>query len=232
VSFIDVRSQIRLHSAPSSSEQVGNTEGNVLTGIHPDFMSFVALAQLYRVNFWLVRWSPALSKLGKGATGDVRQFVLNANSQFAFKRFVSLQYARAPAHLSEPFTSVEFDGDTKLYTALIFELVLLGQSDIKAHRYIVDVKAVAFDVEERDEEFAAVWPVLVIDKAQHGSLAKYKHSRESIEFSKRLRFCARIGSAVSTMHSDIMFKMLLITYFTSESVIEASRPPYQLQAPL
>ncbi|KAL7926017.1 hypothetical protein ACQKWADRAFT_171945 [Trichoderma austrokoningii] len=191
-------------SVIESEELVG---GNLPEDFHPDFLSFITIAQVHKVNVSPLAWTPELNELGKGATGEVRQVMVDSKSQFAFKRFASLRTGTGQHHrdtLPEFVTSLDFRDNTKLFTALISELVILSQSEVKDHRHIVDIQGIAFDVEIGDQDVPEIWPVLVMDKAQHGSLMGYVNSGNSatIDFAGRLRLCAQIGSAISTMHAN------------------------------
>jgi hypothetical protein len=178
----------------------------MLADFHADFLSFLAIAQYHKVDAWPLIWDARLDTLGKGATGDVRQLVVDRESRFAFKRFVSHRGARQQDVLPDSATSFIFQNNEKLFTALISELVILSRPEIKQHRHIVDITGITFDVEGHHENSLAVWPVLVMQKAPHGSLAKYMASegRKTTDLFTRLDLCAQIGSAISTMHSNRM----------------------------
>lgn len=189
-----------------ANEREEKPEGNLLTDFHADFLSFLAISQYHNVDTWPLVWDASLDMLGKGATGDVRQLVVDPKSRFAFKRFASHRGARQPDVLPDSATSFVFQSNEKLFTALISELVILSQPQVKQHRHIVDITAITFDVEGGGQQALGVWPVLVMQKAQHGSLAKYMASEggKTNDLSARLDLCAQIGSAISTMHSNSM----------------------------
>lgn len=172
--------------------------GNLPADFHPDFLSFITISQYHKVDIWPLPWDSRLGTLGRGATGDVRQALVDLESQFAFKRFVSHRATR----LNDTESPTSFRSNEKLFIALVSELVVLSQIKIRQHEHIVDIEGIAFDVEETNEDTLEVWPLLIMKKAQHGSIMSYmaSESGKAVDFFNKLKFCAQIGSAISTMH--------------------------------
>lgn len=166
-------------------------------------MSFITIAQYHKVDLWPLSWDSNLDGLGKGETGDVKQFMVDLKSQFAFKRFSAHREMREHDTLLEHGESFVSQNNDKLFAAMICELVILSQPEIRRHAHIIDIKGIAFDVEDDNPNSPKVWPVLVTEKAQHGSLVRYMKSvgPGGVDLLSRLRLCAQIGSAIFTMHS-------------------------------
>lgn len=193
-----------------SGQSVGNVQESLLASFHADFLSFITLAQYHKVDVWPRSWDPNFDEVGKGATGDVKQFLVDLKSQFAVKRFSAHRETRRRDLLLESGEPLVTQNNEKLFAAMICELVILSQIKIKRHAHIIDIEGIAFDMEDDDQNSPRLWPVLVIDKAHHGSLVRYMNSARPDEFNlfSRLRICAQIGSAISAIHSDSMSRYL------------------------
>lgn len=192
-------SQISLQTYDSGERR----SRNILDDFYPDLICFITIAQYHKVDIWPLSWDPNLARLGKGATGDVMQFTVDREAQFAFKRFVSHREKQAQI-MSPGYTDSIFENNDKLFKALMSKLMILSQPQIKRHPHIVNIEGIAFDVESTTTESAVVWPVLVLEKAHHGSLQRYMDSAnsKSTDTCARLQLCAQIGSAISAMHSN------------------------------
>ncbi|KAI1090753.1 hypothetical protein F5B19DRAFT_300026 [Rostrohypoxylon terebratum] len=210
----------QLQSADTGSIHGEREESDdILSNFHPDLISFITLCQYHKVDFWPISWDLTLDKLGRGATGDVRQFLVDLKSQFAFKIFSTSRIPQGH-RLPENVSTFFFADDEKLFKNLISEIIILSQPQVQQHAHIVNVEGVCFDVEtfkrgpitsdvpdsgiDKREEIYQVCPVLVMKKAQHGSLDTYVDSIDPVQLdiTQKLRLCAQIGSAIHTMHSN------------------------------
>ena len=45
--------------------------------IHCDFLSFLGIAQMLRIDFLPITWQPALETVGHGGTAEIRQALVN-----------------------------------------------------------------------------------------------------------------------------------------------------------
>ncbi|KAF8459297.1 kinase-like domain-containing protein, partial [Kalaharituber pfeilii] len=154
-----------------------------------DFLALLSLAQYVKLDVIHTTWDEMLKKLGEGATSNVRQARGVHKSAFAFKQFK--QY-------SDP---------QKLYMAIIPEILLLTHPLIREHTHIVKLEAVCFEVvkggDSSNENDAKVLPLLLFEKAHHGSLRSFMEGvGKTISFRDKLAICAGVGSAILTMHES------------------------------
>jgi hypothetical protein len=89
-----------------------------VTDLPCDFISFLGIAQGLKIDSLPITWQPALDSLGRGATAEIRQALVNLQMSFAFKRLV----------LAEPAQS-EID-ETKNFRALIAGISILAHPSI------------------------------------------------------------------------------------------------------
>ncbi|KAI0858827.1 hypothetical protein F4860DRAFT_287009 [Xylaria cubensis] len=196
-------SMISRPTEPFYSPEVEDISGgNLPADFHPDLLSFITICQHHKIDIWPLYWDIKLDMLGKGATGDVRQAIIDLESQFAFKRFISHRATR-PNNGELPKLST-YNSNEKLFTSLVSEVVILNQPEIRRHEHIVNIAGIAFDVEGSSPDSLEIWPLLIMSKAQHGNLMNFLASERGrmLDFLIRLEFCAQIGSAISTMHSN------------------------------
>ncbi|KAF4948637.1 hypothetical protein FGADI_9541 [Fusarium gaditjirri] len=177
--------------------------GNILAGFHPDFISFVTIAQYHHIDIWPMSWDDKLNKLGSGATGDVKQSMVDLKAHFALKRFESHRATRQ--HDSSSITSSTLSENEALFTALISDSVILRQPQIEEHAHIVGIQGIAFEVEGGCQGLPGIWPMLIMEKAQEGDLARYLASERGREasLSARLEF-------LDIVHGDIKPQNILV----------------------
>ena len=158
-------------------------------GILHDVITFLAAAQWRKIDILPITWQPALDTVGRGATAEIQQSIINLAMTFAFKRY---------------FTSSDPHKITTRYQAILAELCILGHPAIKEHPNIVKLQGVCWDVVTEDE----VWPVLVTKKAKFGNLHDFMASDEAILLKPYhcLNLIAGILNAVATMHSYGQFR--------------------------
>lgn len=153
---------------------------------HYDFISFLAVAQKWEIDILPITWQPALDAVGKGATAEIRQLLINLQISFAFKRVRRVNRG--------------VPDDKGTFQALISEVAVLSQPSIRNHPNIIHLEGTCWDISPENEK---VWPVLVFEKTQYGDLDNFLRSEIGgmISFEDRLDLCADVAAAVLTMHS-------------------------------
>lgn len=169
-------------AASSTGAVLADDTKTLIDCFHRDFISFISIAQFHKVDFLPITWNIGLEVLGDGATGEVKQSVVNLKNSFAFKLFKNK------------------DKDS-LFRELISEVVLLRQPSIFRHPNIINLEGMAFEV---DQDSGEIWPVLVFKKAEFGSLRSFMNSGggKDISFDRKLKLCSEIGSAIMAMHAS------------------------------
>lgn len=166
----------------------GVSKWNQSTGLHCDFISFLAICQWRGVDVLGITWQPALKKVGRGATAHIHQSQINPTTSFAFKRL----------------TPSTFGSDEHIiFRTLISEVLVLGHPVIRDHANIVTLVGICWDVATSGNGEDTVWPVLVYEKAECGDLNQFMESEvgRSLAFDQRLHLCIDIGTALMVMHS-------------------------------
>lgn len=140
------------------------------------------------VNLLPFTWSLGLEELGSGATGQVNQSELNANTSLAFKRFTDYSDALdcpSPAHISAA------------YAAFTKEIVILSHPVVYQHPNLVNLEGVCWEIVE-DE----IRPVLVFRKALEGNLRKFLASQPEgeLDLESRFQICGEIARGLGTLH--------------------------------
>ena len=150
-----------------------------------NFISFLAMAQKLKIGFVPTTWYSGSTRLGHGATSQVHQSKLDVVKGLAFKK-LSRQCQVS---------------DDQHYASLVSEMLILRAQGIVDHPNIAKLIAVAWEVPYGPD---AVWPVLVSDRAQFGTLSEYCLScppGESVVTQERLRLCIETARAILTLHS-------------------------------
>lgn len=152
-----------------------------------DFLSILGIAQNLGIDFLPITWQPALDTAGYGATAEIRQSLINAQTSFAFKRY---------KRRWEP----QSDADRSKFQRLYFEILILGQPEIRRHPNIIRLEGLCWDISPDRKE---VWPVLVFEKTSFGDLTKWSASKEGKTASHdvRLSICADVANAVRHLHT-------------------------------
>ena len=152
-----------------------------------DFLSILGIAQKLDIDFLPIIWQPALDAAGNGATAEIRQSLINVQTSFAFKR-----YKRRWGPQS--------DADHSNFQRLYFEILILGQPEIRSHPNIIRLEGLCWDISHDRME---VWPVLVFEKTSLGDLTQWATSKEGKTASHdvRLRICADVANAVRHLHT-------------------------------
>ena len=140
--------------------------------IRYDLITFLGVAQKLGIDFLPIIWQPALDRIGRGATAEIREASMSLRANFAFKR---------------PIFRYSFDPDefeSRIAPSLIAEMSILAQLSVRRHPNIVHLEGICWDVLpgdgkpiSRDEPIKAgsggIVPVFVFEKANHGDLSTF-----------------------------------------------------------
>lgn len=90
--------------------------------------------------------------------------------------------------------------ETKVFGALVSEILALSHPVMRGHPNIVKVLGISWEVDPSSEK---VWPVLIFTKTQFGDLHDFMNTDigRNLTFIERLDFCIAIGSALHTTHA-------------------------------
>lgn len=151
-----------------------------------DILTFLGVVQKLNIDFLPVTWQPALETIGRGATAEIRQALVYSQTGFAFK------------HTRR---SIVKENELATLRALIAEVLVLGHPLIRKHRQIITLEGISWDVVDGG---ASIMPVLVFEKAPHGSLLQFMmHDLgRRLRFSDRVSLCADIAEAVGQMRTN------------------------------
>ncbi|KAL8840333.1 MAG: hypothetical protein Q9170_001348 [Blastenia crenularia] len=168
-----------------------------------DFVTFLGIAQSLSIDFLPITWQEALGNIGKGATAEIHEALLDFNTSFAFKRRL----------FKESFNSDELTGE--ILPSVVTELSILLAPSIRRCPNIMGVVGICWEIHSGDEyapsrersvDFSniAVVPVLVFEKSKHGDLHGFMTDGigKTLGFVERLEFCLEIARAIATMHSE------------------------------
>jgi hypothetical protein len=155
---------------------------------HFDLLSFISIAEKLDIDFVQTIWQPALEVLGKGATSVVQQAQMEANFNMAFKR-------------SMPWSEEDFadtnQQETARYKALIYELIALAA--LSDHPNVIDLLGITWEI---DGEYEQVWPVLLTERSNHGTMADFLSSEmgSQVDCQEKLGLCGDIARACQALH--------------------------------
>jgi hypothetical protein len=157
--------------------------------LHDDFISLLAIAQKFEIDFLPITWQPALDALGFGGTAEIRQLLVSVQKSFAFKRIV--RYG-SPQHHSA--------GENCKFKELFSEVSVLGQPSVRNQPNIMNLLGICWEIRLDDK----VLPVLVFEKSQYGDLYKFMGSEQgkALCIGERINLCIGIATAVMIMHSS------------------------------
>lgn len=152
-----------------------------------DFLSILGIAQKLDIDFLPIIWQPALDAAGNGATAEIRQSLINVQTSFAFKRY-------------KKRWGPQSDADHSNFQRIYFEILILGQPEIRNHPNIIRLEGLCWDI---SDDCMEVWPVLVFEKTSLGDLTKWATSKEGkiASHDVRLSICADVANAVRHLHT-------------------------------
>lgn len=151
---------------------------------HYDLLCILHIADQLNIDILPITWMTALGRLGIGGQGQVEQSLINAATEFAFKR--------------SRRTVGQNDGER--HRAIVSEMVVLRSPEIRDHPNIIDLVGLGWDFDKGANKF---WPVLIFPKASEGNLKKFLVGPQGKDLSLKVRltFCENIISAMAKMHS-------------------------------
>lgn len=153
-----------------------------------DFISILAVAQQFDVDFLPITWQPALEVVGEGATAEIRQSLINVQTTFAFKR---------PVWRWKPLSEID---EPKELRRIAAEVRALAQPEIRKHPNIITLEGLCWDILPDNK---GIWPVLVFEKTSFGNLIQWLATNEGQTADQNLRrkLCADVANAISNLHS-------------------------------
>ena len=146
--------------------------------VQSDLIAFLSIVQECDVDYLPITWQPALSTLGVGGSGTIRQSTFMTKKPLAFKQFHNSDSGFLP---------------------MISEVLILSQPPIRNHPNIVDLEGVCWEIKPSTEKAV---PVLVFEKASW-DLQQFMSVREGMDmsFEDRLKMCANVGDAIMALHA-------------------------------
>lgn len=157
--------------------------------LHNDFISFLAVAQHYDIDFVSLAWQPGLGNIGIGGTSEVWQLHVDVRTSLAFKRF-----SLADESHHDP------RDEEKAFNTMVSEISVLGHPLLRHHQNIVDLLGICWEFPLGSHK---IWPVLILEKAELGDLQSFMSSEEAktLTLDEKIGLCTDIASAIVAMHS-------------------------------
>ncbi|KAM0259856.1 hypothetical protein ACHAQJ_003100 [Trichoderma viride] len=150
-----------------------------------NLLSLLATAQDKEVDLLPITWDEATADRGGQAT--ISQSFFNEKLSYVFKRL----------HRNFKYPADEIIA----LRAVISEIIVLGHPEIRGHPNIVRLVGLCFEI---DHETKIPWPVLVLQKAEHGDLKKFIDSPrgKGLSVRERLDLCVDVAAAITLMHRE------------------------------
>lgn len=148
-------------------------------------LSLLATAQDKEIDFLPITWDEATSD--RGGQASISQSFFNERLSYVFKRL----------HRNFKYPADEIIA----LRAVISEIIVLGHPEIRGHPNMVRLVGVCFEI---DAQTRIPWPVLVLQKAEHGDLKKFMNSPrgEGLSLRERLDLCIDVAAAITLMHRE------------------------------
>ena len=160
----------------------------VASNLPGSLLSFLSIAQNLNIDFLPISWAPALDRVDRGGTSEIRQSLVNVETAFAYKRLIYSELR-------------EEKEKEKAFQALIAEISILGQEEIRRHENVVRLEGICWDIVNSTDNEEKVWPVLVFEKAEMGSLKAFmKGKGKNLGFEERVELCRDVGRGIWVMH--------------------------------
>ncbi|KAH7080740.1 kinase-like domain-containing protein [Paraphoma chrysanthemicola] len=152
-------------------------------------INFIAVAQRLKLSFLRITWQAARHGLGTGATGSIREALINLHTSFAFKCVSDRQK--------------EKQSEDWIMRSFINEVIAHSHPSIERHPRVAHLEGVCWDVATDEQGEDHVWPVLVFVKSQYGDLANFMTlpAGRELGLKERVSLCLDLGWAVSDMHA-------------------------------
>jgi serine/threonine protein kinase len=153
---------------------------------HEDLLSLLSLVQMLEVDILPLMWYPALH-VGKGGFAVLNEAPVSREVNFAFKRSISLGS-----------TSEKASGS---FSSSMKEIAILRHYNVSKHPNIVDFYGICWKV---DPVGGQILPALVLEKAQHGDLLRFRNSSEGKKLSvkTKLSLCTQIAEGLAMLHAS------------------------------
>lgn len=173
-------------SATAATNNIKNHAANKTSFNSPyNLLSLLATAQDKQVDFLPITWDEATS--ARGSQASISQSFFNEKLSYVFKRL----------HRNFKYPADEIIA----LRTVISEIIVLGHPEIRGHPNIVRLVGVCFEI---DAQTKIPWPVLVLQKAEHGDLKKFIESPrgKGLSLRERLDLCVDVAAAVTLMHRE------------------------------
>ena len=159
-----------------------------------DLLTFFAVIQGLGIEVLPITWQAAKSCIGGGATGKTNQSQIDIETSFAFKCVADQQKLHASRD--------------HIFRVLINEVIILSHSTVQNHSGIAELQGICWDIES-DED---IWPCLVFEKSQYGDLQTFLGMPvgRRLSIAERLELCVDIGTALSDMHLNGTWFLILV----------------------
>ncbi len=149
-----------------------------------DFLDvLVAMSNLELPSLPIV-WQKVRASIGLGASSSVRQAPIDLQTNLAFKLVKDIRKASG--------------SHDEIFALVRNEIVMLCHPHLRAHRNIVDLLGVCWDIPGND----IVWPTLVMEKSHFGDLTHFVKLPiwQELVVADRIGICVDIGNALAEMH--------------------------------
>jgi serine/threonine protein kinase len=152
---------------------------------HEDLLSLLSLVQMLEVDILPLMWYPALH-VGRGGFALLNEAPVSREVNLAFKRLISLGSASEKASGS--------------FLSSMKEIAILKHYNVSKHPNIVDFYGICWEVNPIGGQ---ILPVLVLEKARHGDLLRFRNSSEGKKLSvkTKLSLCTQIAEGLAMLHS-------------------------------
>ncbi|KAM0452901.1 hypothetical protein ACHAO4_005320 [Trichoderma viride] len=182
---LDETSEISINLAAATNNIKNHAANKTVLNSPYNLLSLLATAQDKQVDFLPVTWDEATS--ARGGQASISQSFFNEKLSYVFKRL----------HRNFKYPADEIIA----LRAVISEIIVLGHPEIRGHPNIVRLVGVCFEV---DAQTKIPWPVLVLQKAEHGDLKKFIESPrgKGLSLRERLDLCVDVAAAVTLMHRE------------------------------
>jgi hypothetical protein len=137
------------------------------------FYMILGIAQDMQVDFIPITYQAVLGIVGIGATGDIRQRLVNPQFNLAFKRVLH-------DHI------------------LLNEMIILSYQAVRSHPHIISIEGISWEAADDGD----MRPVLVFEKSGLGDLHHFmgRVAGVQLSFMERWSLCTQIASAVNALH--------------------------------
>jgi len=158
-----------------------------------DVISLLSLLTAVGLDMIRLIWDNGMPSLGYGGTSTVSQGVMRETQGMAFKR-VGLRQDEIG------ITGSDGPTESRVYRALISEVILLTHEAIRDHPNFVNVEGICWEINDAYKN-ARILPVLISRRAPHGDLENYAQSQGRLELEGVIGLFSDVVGAVEHLHS-------------------------------